>query len=87
MLVPRLLFDKWSQSDFHAIFSNENAMNDLVSSVVNFIKVDLCASYATILYHCMLLSTHPNNTFFFQAHNFDGVVLEVWVQFLGDSRQ
>ncbi|XP_028405915.1 chitinase domain-containing protein 1-like [Dendronephthya gigantea] len=57
-IVPRLLFDKWSQSDFHAIFSNENAMNDLVASVVNFIK----------------------------AHNFDGIVLEVWMQFRGDSR-
>ena len=37
--VPRLLFDKWTASDFHAIVSNEDAMNELVNTVVNFMKV------------------------------------------------
>ncbi|CAB4006645.1 Chitinase domain-containing 1 [Paramuricea clavata] len=57
-IVPRLLFEKWSPTDFHAIFSNENAMNDLVNTVLNFMK----------------------------AYHFDGVVLEVWMQFRGDAK-
>ncbi|XP_046858369.1 chitinase domain-containing protein 1-like isoform X2 [Xenia sp. Carnegie-2017] len=57
-IVPRLLFDKWSSSDFHSLFSNDNAMTDLVATVVNFIK----------------------------AHGFDGIVLELWMQFQGGSK-
>ena len=57
-IVPRLLFDKWSVSDFHAVVTNEDAMNELVNTVVNFMK----------------------------AYKFDGVVLEVWMQFRGESK-
>ncbi|KAK2166544.1 hypothetical protein LSH36_38g08004 [Paralvinella palmiformis] len=38
-LVPRVLFDGWSSSDFDKLFSSEDDIEDCVESLVQYIKV------------------------------------------------
>jgi len=58
-IVPRVLFEGWSVTDYHIIFSSEAAMNALVDTLVSYSK----------------------------ANHFDGLVLEVWAQYNGHTRQ
>ena len=39
--VPRVLFDGWSGHDYHALLSDEDAIEDCVSVIVWFVEVSV----------------------------------------------
>ena len=51
-VVPRVLFEGWSVTDFHIIFSSEEAMNGLVETLVSYCKV---SNYYLVLDFCINL--------------------------------
>jgi len=45
LAVPRILFDGWTGDDYNALFSSEDHIEDCITAIFKFVKVDfLCLS-------------------------------------------
>lgn len=84
-LVPRVLFDGWTKSDYLELFSDSAIMMSLGKFMAQQLKV----SHATIVV-CIcvyIIKTCGCYMTSFQSHGFDGAVLEVWSQLGGHHRK
>lgn len=78
IVVPRMLFDRWSGQDYMRLFQERDRVFELSNVISNVLKVTISQHYSHPIRQSLLILYDA-----IQENDFDGIVLEAWSQLGG----